>query len=269
MKRKMKNGILLRRDYLDKQMGKRKEKARQRTKTMISLGRPSGRQSRTVSYLPFHSLSMTRHADLIAWYFWNAQTGEVTWTNPLEPAPPLPSGPAPPASAVNPPLPKEAPPLPEPTFGQIPDIDPDLAYLLPGTQRGAGGDGQQATFNARTGRFQQADSNYAFDHLDEYNRAKRMAGKYFDVDSWEKNLREENAKRKRDEAMGVVDDKKITKKDMVSTHSLGNESICADDAGTVQEEKGRAEVSEAGLASRLGEAVNYHQRYSHQSHCHL
>jgi len=154
-----------------------------------------------------------------AWYFWNAETGQVTWTNPLEPAPPLPTEPAPPAP-INPPLPKEAPPLPEGKFGEIPDIDPDLAYLLPATQR-VGGDGQNASFNARTGKFQQADgTNYAFDHLDEYNRAKRMAGKYFDVDNWEKNLREENAKRKRDEAMGITQDNKITKKDMVSPRQL-------------------------------------------------
>ena len=143
----------------------------------------------------------------------------MTWTNPLEPAPPLPTEPAPPAP-INPPLPKEAPPLPEGKFGEIPDIDPDLAYLLPATQR-VGGDGQNASFNARTGKFQQADgTNYAFDHLDEYNRAKRMAGKYFDVDNWEKNLREENAKRKRDEAMGITQDNKITKKDMVSPRQL-------------------------------------------------
>jgi hypothetical protein len=157
-----------------------------------------------------------------AWYFWNAETGQVTWTNPLEPAPPLPTEPAPPAP-INPPLPREAPPLPEGKFGEIPDIDPDLAYLLPATQR-VGGDGQNASFNARTGKFQQTDgTNYAFDHLDEYNRAKRMAGKYFDVDNWEKNLREENAKRKRDEAMGITQDNKITKKDMVSAkqRSLG------------------------------------------------
>jgi hypothetical protein len=177
----------------------------------------------------------------------------VTWTNPLEPAPPLPQEPAP-SAPVNPPLPKEAPPLPEPNFGQIPDIDPDLAYLLPATQRGAGGasDGQQATFNARTGRFQQSDSNYAFDHLDEYNRAKRMAGKYFDVDSWEKNLREENAKRKRDEAMGIKDDSKITKKDMVSCSACAFvhlQSLTL--IGAFQEEEGGAKVPQAGLAAGL------------------
>jgi hypothetical protein len=54
------------------------------------------------------------------------------------------------------------------------------------------------------------------DHLDEYNRAKRMNSHYFDVDAWEKQKAEENAKRKRDEESGVVSNKKITKKDMVS-----------------------------------------------------
>jgi hypothetical protein len=172
----------------------------------------------------------------------------VTWTNPLEPAPPLPAEPAPPAP-MNPPLPKEAPPLPEGKFGEIPDIDPDLAYLLPATQR-VGGDGQNASFNARTGKFQQADgTNYAFDHLDEYNRAKRMAGKYFDVDNWEKNLREENAKRKRDEAMGITQDNKITKKDMVSPSSCLWDH--AYNSGAIQEEEGRAEMEETGLASGL------------------
>jgi len=173
----------------------------------------------------------------------------VTWTNPLEPAPPLPTEPAPPAP-INPPLPKEAPPLPEGKFGEIPDIDPDLAYLLPATQR-VGGDGQNASFNARTGKFQQTDgTNYAFDHLDEYNRAKRMAGKYFDVDNWEKNLREENAKRKRDEAMGITSDNKITKKDMVSSANSGI-WVYAYSAGAIQEKEGGAEMEETGMASRL------------------
>lgn len=151
-----------------------------------------------------------------AWYFWNSVSGEVTWTNPLEPAPPLPNEPAPP------PLPKEPPPLPEGQFGQIPDIDPDLAYLLPSTQRGGGasGEGQSAAFNARTGKFQPTDNSYAIGHLEEWNRAKRMAGKYFDVDAWEQGLREENAKRKRDAEMGVQEEKKITKKDMVSRVSI-------------------------------------------------
>lgn len=148
----------------------------------------------------------------------------MTWTNPLEPAPPLPNEPAPP------PLPQEAPPLPAGHFGQVPDIDPDLAYLLPSTQRGGLGagiggggggaagtsEGQSAAFNARTGRFLPTDNNYSVDHLEEWNRAKRQAGKYFDVESWEQSVREENAKRKREAEMGGGEDKKVSKKDLVS-----------------------------------------------------
>lgn len=149
-------------------------------------------------------------------------TGRVTWTNPLEPqpqaaagAPPLPNEPAPP------PLPQEAPPLPEARFGGIPDIDPDLAYLLPQGAAVAGGSGavrgQTATFNARTGKFQQPDNTYSLDHLAEWNRAKRQAGHYFDVESWEQSVKEENAKRKREQETGVSESQKITRKDMVSS----------------------------------------------------
>ncbi len=74
---------------------------------------------------------------------------------------------------------------------------------------------QKALFNARTGRFTPADYAYSVDHLDEYNRAKRMSSHYFDVDAWEREKAEEHAKRKRDEEMGLDGKQKITKKDMV------------------------------------------------------
>ena len=149
-----------------------------------------------------------------AWYFWNTITGEVSWTNPLEPEgssstpaqPPLPPGPPPEGSA------------PSAAFGLPRDIDPDLAFLLPPSQRGGPGadaSAQTALFNSRTGRFTPADYNYTVDHLDEYNRSKRMNSHYFDVEAWEKQRAAENAKRKADEAAGIAP-KKITKKDMVS-----------------------------------------------------
>ena len=150
-----------------------------------------------------------------AWYFWNTTTGEVTWTNPLDPtsssapsAPPLPPGPDPPAAT---------PSLTLPSFGAIPEIDPDLAYLLPPESRdgpGAAGS-QQALFNARNGKFTASDYRYTVDHLDEYNRAKRMNSHYFDQDAWEREKALENAKRKRNKELGIVENKEITKKDMV------------------------------------------------------
>ncbi|ODN83487.1 hypothetical protein L202_01623 [Cryptococcus amylolentus CBS 6039] len=157
-----------------------------------------------------------------AYYFWNSNSGEVTWTNPLAP-PPLPR------DASQPPLPNEPPPLPAgpaPTvsapvsaapdvdphnqFGQLPEIDPALALLLPPSQRGnAGAPGgadahlvQQATFNARTGRFTPLDYQYTVGHLDEYNRAKRMNSHYFDVEAWERQKAEESERKAREEANG-------------------------------------------------------------------
>ncbi|WVQ71957.1 hypothetical protein IAR50_001499 [Cryptococcus sp. DSM 104548] len=153
-----------------------------------------------------------------AYYFWNSTSGEVTWTNPLAP-PPLPQ------DASQPPLPNEPPPLPAgpaPTasapaaaapevdphnqFGQLPEIDPALALLLPPSQRGPGGADahlvQQATFNSRTGRFTPLDYQYTVGHLDEYNRAKRMNSHYFDVDAWERQKAEESERKAREEANG-------------------------------------------------------------------
>ncbi|KAK1927180.1 hypothetical protein DB88DRAFT_469887 [Papiliotrema laurentii] len=162
-----------------------------------------------------------------AWYFWNTVTGEVTWTNPLQPNPastPSTSTTDPTDPTFQPPLPQGPPPpkaedAPRPVYNAIPDIDPDLAYLLPPDQRGIGGpsaDGavQFAQFNARSGKFTTGDVNYKFDALDEYNRQKRFNDHYFDVDAWQKQKDEEHAKRKRDAELGIERDSKITKKDM-------------------------------------------------------
>ncbi|WOO77257.1 uncharacterized protein LOC62_01G000849 [Vanrija pseudolonga] len=143
-----------------------------------------------------------------AYYFWNTETDEVTWVNPLAPAgsdaPPLPNEPAPSAPASS------SAPRAAPTTA--PEMDPALAFLLPPEARTA--DGSSAMFNARTGRFTPVDYTYSVAHLDEWNRAKRMSERFFDVDGWEKQKAAENAKRKADEAAGVVRETKITKKDM-------------------------------------------------------
>lgn len=146
-----------------------------------------------------------------AYYFWNTETDEVTWVNPLAPAsdasaPPLPNEPAPSAPASS------SAPRAAPTTA--PEMDPALAFLLPPEARTS--DGSSAMFNARTGRFTPVDYAYSVTHLDEWNRAKRMSERFFDVDGWEKQKAAENAKRKADEAAGVVRETKITKKDMVS-----------------------------------------------------
>jgi hypothetical protein len=104
----------------------------------------------------------------------------------------------------------------------LPDIDPDLAYLLPADRRGGSsreGGVQTAQFNSRSGKFTAGDTNARFDALDEFNRQKRFNDHYFDTEAWEKQKAEEHAKRKRDEEMGIERDSKITKKDMVSLRS--------------------------------------------------
>lgn len=150
-----------------------------------------------------------------AWYFWNTETQEVTWTNPLAPKsessgsqPPLPNEPAPSSSKL--PL----PPRPKLVNG-LPEIDPALAHLVPPEQRDATTAALSAAFTARTGRAA-TDAGYGFAHLDEYNRVKRFSEHYFDVEGWEKQRAMEGLKRQAEEAAGIVRETKITKKDMVS-----------------------------------------------------
>ncbi|TXT15625.1 hypothetical protein VHUM_00128 [Vanrija humicola] len=144
-----------------------------------------------------------------AYYFWNTATDEVTWVNPLAPAsdgPPLPNEPAPASAGSSSSLAPRAAPT------TAPEMDPGLAFLLPPEARTV--DGSSAMFNARTGRFTPVDYSYSVHHLDEWNRAKRMSERFFDVEGWEKQKAAENAKRKADEAAGIVRETKITKKDM-------------------------------------------------------
>ena len=236
METRAKNGIQLQRDCpmqhpdpSPKARRKRTTLAQGRLGTLLKLnrGKLSGRQNRMVrGRTTAERLELTPSA----WYFWNTESGAVTWTNPLEP-PAESSSPKPhlanstPTHPIQPPLPLGPPPTSQrpadtpPTFGIPADIDPDLAYLLPPSQRGsatAAPGAQTALFNARTGRFTPVDYAYSVDHLDEYNRAKRMNSHYFDVDAWERQKAEENAKRKREEESGVVKKDKITRKDMVS-----------------------------------------------------
>ncbi|CAK9784187.1 unnamed protein product [Cutaneotrichosporon oleaginosum] len=140
-----------------------------------------------------------------AYYFWNTDTGEVTWSNPLA------------APSDAPPLPNEPPPLPAgpapPRAGGLPEIDPALAHLLPAEQRDGSSSAISAAMAARTGRLG-TDSHYAFAALDEYSRQKRFNEHYFDVDGWEKAKAAEARKRKAEQEAGIAKDRKITKKDM-------------------------------------------------------
>lgn len=160
-----------------------------------------------------------------AYYFWNTESGEVTWTNPLAPdaenasaaatAPPLPAEPAPPlpsASASTSTRPPSA------AANGLPEIDPGLAFLMAPEQRGS--DPAAVAMAARRGQYA-ADTGYSFHHLEEYNRAKRFGEHYFDVEGYEKQRAAEALKRKADEEAGVGTSRKVTKKDMVRVVVLG------------------------------------------------
>lgn len=131
----------------------------------------------------------------------------MTWDNPLAPAPSssAAAASAPSAAAV------PGPSVPRPAAGGLPDIDPDLAYLLPAEARDAAG----TALLAVTGRFEQRDDG-AFAARAEYERQKRFGDAYFDVDAYEAA----RGKRRPDAAAGAgAEDgpRKVSKKDMVST----------------------------------------------------
>ncbi|KAJ7130284.1 hypothetical protein C8R44DRAFT_614245 [Mycena epipterygia] len=163
-----------------------------------------------------------------AYYFYNSETQETTWTNPLQPPdpeavaePPTASTSAAPAAETTSTAPAAESAVPHYTALQnaaiAQGIDPHLAYLDPSlaasTSSGdpSGLPSFQAKFNARTGQFAAMDSRSPA-HLSEYERAKRMSEVFFDVAAWEQNLAQEHAAEA--EAGGEKKRKRPSKKDL-------------------------------------------------------
>ncbi|KAE9405608.1 hypothetical protein BT96DRAFT_963869 [Gymnopus androsaceus JB14] len=132
-----------------------------------------------------------------AYYFFNPETNETTWENPLvqaaESSTPAAGDSTASSSSVSPSAEEAASAsasynaLQAAAIAQ--GIDPSLAYLdpslagpVPGSSSGAYG--AAAKFNARTGQFTRVDARDP-SHLSEYERAKRMSEFYFDVNAWE------------------------------------------------------------------------------------
>jgi len=153
-----------------------------------------------------------------AWYFFNARTGETTWTNPLQdpnvvastsqllsdPSSAATEGPFSSTTTTTEPMGLAA-------LEQ--GIDPELAYLDPSLAYGplsTGPGTYAARFNAHTGRFTAEDGRDP-SHVSEYARAQRMSAVFFDVEGWEADI----AKRKAEEALeGPRRKKKPTKADL-------------------------------------------------------
>ncbi|GAA5934638.1 hypothetical protein JCM1841_001790 [Sporobolomyces salmonicolor] len=134
-----------------------------------------------------------------AWYFWNSETGQTTWENPLEssstptvPAPATDSATAAASAAST----SEAAPAPAPADPTaLPPIDPELAWLDPSAAARTSSTGAQlARFNARTGRFQ-VDPSMNPDRISDFQRSNRQQEAYFDVTGWQTQLQGQGIKR--------------------------------------------------------------------------
>ncbi|KAF9495224.1 hypothetical protein BDN71DRAFT_1506976 [Pleurotus eryngii] len=129
-----------------------------------------------------------------AYYFYNAETQETTWTNPLEPAASTSQEPSDvpsttPSASISSFKAREAAALAAGIDPSLAHLDPSLAYAgIQGASTAPNGQPLfTAKFNARTGAFT---ANNARDptHLSEFERAKRMSEFYFDVNQWEQDL---------------------------------------------------------------------------------
>ncbi|KAG6888164.1 hypothetical protein C0995_010175 [Termitomyces sp. Mi166 len=111
-----------------------------------------------------------------AYYFFNTETHETTWDNPLASPPHTDPHAALEAAAI------------------AAGIDPSLAHLdpslLPGPSTSSLSPSFTAKFNARTGQFTRPDARDP-SHLSEHARAARMSEFYFDVNAWENQLAEQ------------------------------------------------------------------------------
>ncbi|KAJ3982939.1 hypothetical protein F5890DRAFT_279263 [Lentinula detonsa] len=137
-----------------------------------------------------------------AYYFFNSETNETTWENPLAKASdsttPNPGfeNPTEPSTSAHAPAEGASNGTTLPSYDALQaaaiaqGIDPSLAHLDPSlagpvASSSLGAYGAAAKFNARTGQFTRVDARDP-SHLSEYERAKRMSEFYFDVNAWEK-----------------------------------------------------------------------------------
>ncbi|KAH8929568.1 hypothetical protein BT69DRAFT_1345747 [Atractiella rhizophila] len=146
-----------------------------------------------------------------AYYFWNSKTNETTWNNPMDPS----------ASSSNTynstastsgegrhPHPLPANPM---TTHEAGEIDPDLLYLDPSlsaSHAASSGYAATASFNARTGRFQN-DVSMNPERVSEIERMKRQNQFFFDYEGWTKlkDLEQESA-----QLNGLAEEKRKSKR---------------------------------------------------------
>ncbi|KAF7292984.1 WW domain-containing protein [Mycena indigotica] len=175
-------------------------------------GSPS--DAAATSSTPWQAIYSPQHN---AYYFYNTETQETTWTNPLQPTPTAEASTSQEQVAAQQ---LGLTPNIDPRYATMQTaalaqgIDPALAYLDPSLaasgSAGLPAGSFQARFNARTGQFTAMDGRTP-DHMSEYERAKRMSTVFFDVDAWERSVAAEKAAE--DEAGGKKR-KRPSKKDL-------------------------------------------------------
>lgn len=151
-----------------------------------------------------------------AYYFFNSETQETTWQNPLVNEDTQPAATEAESPDESQPSGSSLSTVQQAAIAQ--GIDPALAYLdptlaLPASATPSMSYGSTAKFNARTGQFTRPDARDPT-HLSEYERAKRMSEFYFDVGAWEKQ-RARDTEAEEAEAAAGKKRKRPTKKDLV------------------------------------------------------
>ncbi|KAG6898479.1 hypothetical protein C0993_006582 [Termitomyces sp. T159_Od127] len=130
-----------------------------------------------------------------AYYFYNTETHQTTWDNPLVVEDPVSSSqdPVPSTSTMhaNPQSALEAAAIAAGIDPSLAYLDPTLVASVPGASTPSTSSGVPpsftAKFNARTGQFTRPDARDPT-HLSEHARAARMSEFYFDVNAWEDQL---------------------------------------------------------------------------------
>lgn len=149
-----------------------------------------------------------------AYYFYNAETSETTWVNPLQQSASTSSDVDGTSNATSDPYDSNSLEARALAAG----IDPSLAHLDPSLALPANAAPTgtfTAQFNARSGAFTATDARTP-QHLSEYERMKRMSVFYFDMSAWEQEVED----RHKEEKEGGKKRKRPSKKDLVSFHTV-------------------------------------------------
>lgn len=193
-------------------------------------GEQSSASAKTPESTPWQAIYSPQYN---AYYFYNTETHETTWNNPLAVEDPVAS------STSQDPVPSTSMTHNDPQAALeaaaiAAGIDPSLAYLdptllasIPGTSAPSTTSGLPpsftAKFNARTGQFTRPDARDP-SHLSEHARAARMSEFYFDVNAWEDQLAEQGGS-----IMGSEGKKRKrpSKKDLVRNFVIFDHWVCS------------------------------------------